>query len=50
LRDEVNFTFVFDFRWAGVFLAENFSGFVGGFDGGFEIGFRRFGQSRLPGE
>jgi len=47
LGDEVDVTLVFYFRRAGVFFAENFSGFEGGFDGDFEKGFWVIGQSGL---
>ena len=47
LRDEVDVTFVFYFRRAGVLFAENFSGFESGFDGDFEKSFCVIGQSRL---
>jgi len=47
LGNEVDVTFVFYLRWAGVLFAKNFSGFESGFDGDVEKSFCVIGQSGL---
>ena len=49
LRDEVDVSFVLDFRRSCEFFAKDFSGFEGGVEGDFKIIFQIVRQMPLPG-